>query len=268
MPQTSTDWVFWAFSTILISFLLNVAAGLAANPISEALARRRNKKTVPMLSSRETSLSFLQQSAKPGDFVSIRAGGESFQGLDTVAFVAVPPSPSPSQKYTLDDLSKAIDNFRAAMERRDGEAPIFEDSNPLPPDTPMFPDDSVFSAPHDLFADNPSDFRWPSDLDEPELDKDQLVDVAQLIEPMTPVNTATVPMTTRMVSLRHPSRIGWLAATVFSAVALAVSWLATRLAAPAVIPVAVLLVAATLLIVSLALLVKYIRQRVQYETRP
>ena len=43
MPQTSTDWAFWVFTTILLGFMLNVAAGLATDPICEILARRRRR---------------------------------------------------------------------------------------------------------------------------------------------------------------------------------------------------------------------------------
>ena len=57
MPQTSTDWAFWAFSTILVGFLLNVAAGLAANPISKALARSQSRRSVPVRPSQERIVS-------------------------------------------------------------------------------------------------------------------------------------------------------------------------------------------------------------------
>ena len=46
MPQTSTDWAFWGFTTLFLGFILNLAAGVVADPISEIFARWRSRKPI------------------------------------------------------------------------------------------------------------------------------------------------------------------------------------------------------------------------------
>lgn len=47
MPQTSSEWAFWGFTTLVLGFFISLAAGLMAESITTSHFRRRQKKQNP-----------------------------------------------------------------------------------------------------------------------------------------------------------------------------------------------------------------------------
>ena len=228
MPQTSADWAFWAFSTILVGFLLNVVAGLAANPIAKTLASRRSKKTVAVTRSQELFSPLELPSHEPKIFPD---RDPNHFGVASFASSSVADDSflEPVQEDSPSHLSKDIDALIAAL---------------------ILDNESVMAS--ETFESTVKKSTSPT----------WIRGLMIMTLGMIGLNLNIQVLPTRR------SRIAWLLATALLGVSLCVTWLAASFGAPVAILTAALIISAILLVVVVALLVRYIRQQASWGRWP
>lgn len=300
MPQNSSDWVFWAFSTILIGFLLNVAAGLAANPIALALARRKRSARDIALRSQEVASSPDKSSYEPSTYSPSNLSRSITIPFSLLASVDG-PSLEPFQERSLSSFSKEIDDFCAKMEneqenhwRKQGQQNkqgielvryLLEQADyelwvltmELSQDDPMQVNPELIKAMSNLIKDmQDRRKRLPQRMPRNMMTNDeddsylpgQLLIKAKSRQGMSnrslvisPDGKSWFERLKRSVMVTRRIKSIWLLATILLAVSLSVTWLAASFGAPVAIPVTGLIVSAILLVVVNVLLVSFIRDR-------